>query len=130
MTITKNMHRIIVILFFITCACHAASDESDRISKLNDRIELLEQKQRDLEHLESRNEMRTESRMDRLEDDIEQGAFILFVCATLSSLWAMYTRRSSVLWFFLGLVFAPFALIVILWKSSNDLNSGRMRCWD
>ena len=123
------MHKIIVILLALSCIGYADSNESTQIGKLNDRIEMLERKQRSLENVESSKERMVGSRLDKLEDDIEQAGFGLFVSAAFCSLWAMYTRRSSVLWFFLGLILAPFALIALLWKSSSDLNSGRMRYW-
>ena len=68
--------------------------------------------------------------IDNLIEYIEVNMLFCLLSATVCSLWAMYTRRSSILWFILGLVAAPISLIVMLIISSRDLNKGRMRFWD
>ena len=67
--------------------------------------------------------------IDSLIEYIEVNILFCWLSATVCSLWAMYTRRSSILWFILGLV-APISLIVMLIISSRDLNKGRMKFWD
>lgn len=44
----------------------------------------------------------------------------VFLCAAFCALWAQQTGRNAWLWFFLGLFFSVIALLVLLYKNSND----------
>jgi FtsH-binding integral membrane protein len=70
-----------------------------------------------------------ESRLAKVEKDYRETGAGLFVSGIFCALWAQYTRRSSWLWFFFGLILAPLALIVLVWKNANDLSDGKMRYW-
>lgn len=63
-----------------------------------------------------------EGRASRLEHATDNGALgiAVFVCAAFCALWAQQTGRSAWRWFFLGLLFTVVALVVLLYKNSND----------
>lgn len=46
--------------------------------------------------------------------------FVTFLFGIFTAYWAQSTRRSSWLWFFLGLFFAPITGLVLLYKNSHD----------
>jgi len=56
-------------------------------------------------------------------NDAYGGASAVFLFAIFCAYWAQTTDRSSLLWFFSGLFFAPIAGLVLLYKNSVDLNS-------
>ena len=63
-----------------------------------------------------------EARVQRLEQrqaDLTSGA-VSFLFGAFCALWAQNTRRSAWLWFFLGLFFSVFTVIVLLSKNSAD----------
>lgn len=55
--------------------------------------------------------------------------FLLLLSAVVCCLWAQYSDRSGVLWFFLGFVFSVIAWALILLLTHRDLKSGRTRRW-
>jgi hypothetical protein len=65
---------------------------------------------------------RVESRVDKLERAGRDYAPASLVAGVLAALWAQNTRRSAWLWFFMGLLFAPIALLVLLYKNSADID--------
>ena len=70
------------------------------------------------------------SRLDELERRVlrvehqlrgnEAAGVAVFVCAAFCALWAQQTRRNAWLWFFLGLLFSVFTVLVLLNKNSKD----------
>jgi hypothetical protein len=46
---------------------------------------------------------------------------VLFLFGVFCAYWAMSSRRSGVLWFFLGLLFGPLTGIALLINHSNDM---------
>ncbi|RUL86181.1 hypothetical protein [Tautonia sociabilis] len=46
---------------------------------------------------------------------------MLLLFGGFCALWAQNTGRNPWLWFILGLIFNAIAVIVLLWKNSNDL---------
>jgi len=71
-----------------------------------------------------------DSRLDKLERKVSYLEYqvssnsavglAVFVCASFCALWAQQTRRNSWLWFFFGAFFNIIALLVLLYKNSND----------
>lgn len=51
--------------------------------------------------------------------DSEVGGLVFFLFGIFCAYWAQTTKRSSWLWFFLGLFFAPIAGLVLLYKNSK-----------
>ena len=71
-----------------------------------------------------------ENRVSKLERKFEAfdrkapgAGLALFGIASLCALRAQNTRRSGVLWFFLGLFFSGITLLVMLYKNSNDIDT-------
>ncbi|MDB4673399.1 hypothetical protein OAF27_01165 [Verrucomicrobiales bacterium] len=63
-----------------------------------------------------------ESRVDSIETQIQSWVnhidlSVPFIFATIAAIWAQNTRRNSVLWFLLGLILGPIAMIVLLFKN-------------
>ena len=75
---------------------------------------------------------KTERRVDELEQRVNiaqhdardaaaaGGAGFLF--GAFCALWAQNTGRNAWLWFFLGLIFSVFTVLVLLYKNSTDLS--------
>jgi len=120
------MLRIIILMFVSVIGVLADDSNASQIKAVERRLDKLEHKQQRL----ASDERRVKSRLNKIERDIGSAGFGLFVSGVLCALWAQYSRRSAWAWFFMGLIFAPVALIALLWKTSNDLHSGRMRYWD
>jgi hypothetical protein len=93
------------------------------------RLVELDKRQNDLEH-EVHN-LRSQLRQLHRQSgtwmvDRDQGAGLaLFLCGCFCALWAQNTRRNPWLWFFLGLFFSIFTLLVLLAKNAED--SRRLR---
>ncbi len=49
--------------------------------------------------------------------------FVTFLFAIFTAYWAQTTKRSSWLWFFMGLFFAPITGLVLLSKNAGDRQS-------
>lgn len=64
---------------------------------------------------------RLETRVEKLEHAGKSYAGAAFACAVVAALWAQNTRRNAWLWFFAALLFAPIAMLVLLYKNSNDV---------
>jgi hypothetical protein len=96
----KPMHMFVASLMFsllLGAPARAQIEPGDRIQQLEQRVAEVE---RDLSH--------------RLRD----GAGIaIFLFGAFCALWAQNTGRSSLLWFFLGLFFHVFAVLVLLYKN-------------
>ena len=73
----------------------------------------------DIQELETR-ARKTESDVREATDSVEDlGRGIpasLILSGVLCALWAQATRRSAWLWFFLGILIAPIAWILVLWN--------------
>ena len=63
-----------------------------------------------------------EHRVDRLYSGV---ASIGFISGVICAFWAQNTGRNPWVWFFLGFVFSVFALLVLLYKNSQDLDHRR-----
>jgi len=66
-----------------------------------------------------------ETRLSRVEQrgshtDQGVGGVAIFLCGAFCALWAQQTRRDPWLWFFLGMIFSVFTLIVLLDKNAKD----------
>ena len=81
--------------------------------------------------LSAQSSSRLESRVSELESKtrnlpvVEVGG-AAFLAGAFCALWAQNTGRSSWLWFFLGLLFSPIAIIVLLVKNSRALEEQRL----
>ncbi len=60
-----------------------------------------------------------------LRNQAAGGCGLGMLFAAFCALWAQNTRRSAWLWFFLGLFFSVIAVVVLLYKNSQDLELGR-----
>jgi len=49
-----------------------------------------------------------------------QAIFLVLIVAFASALWAIYTDRSPLLWFFVGFAFSLISMVFILLKSIED----------
>lgn len=52
-------------------------------------------------------------------------AYVNFLFGIFCAYWAQVTRRSSWLWFFMGLLFGPITGIVLAAKNADDLRKSR-----
>ncbi|MEX2091357.1 MAG: hypothetical protein WD971_01705 [Pirellulales bacterium] len=64
-----------------------------------------------------------ESQVNRLRNDVREnvstgGLGVLF--GAFCALWAQNTGRNAWLWFFLGLIFSVFTVLVLSYKNSTD----------
>ena len=70
----------------------------------------------------------TSEKDDRIEFSIGSVKFspgsaegaVIFLFGAFCALWAQNTNRSAWLWFFLGIFFNVIAVLVLLFKNSND----------
>lgn len=88
---------VILWLVFFTVGAYA-QQETVRLSKLENRVSRLEGK---------------------IKEAGETGA-VLFLFGGFCALWAQNTGRNAWLWFFLGLFFSFFTVLVLLAKNSAD----------
>jgi len=125
---------IIIFLISSSCIASAKADESSQLEEIQRQITYLQKKQRSLaSDIEAEQYLREHDKRlhaEKLTTQLIPPGFVLFLSATFCSLWAQYTRRSSILWFALGFLVAPIALFVLLYMSSSDLNKGRMKPWN
>jgi len=119
---------IVLILLGAPLVFAEAIDSSD-FKSLEGRVEEIERKQSNLDREVTSENQNLERRMDELEDNAAAGGVGLFVSGILCALWAQYTQRSAWLWFFFGLILAPVALIVMVWKNALGLASGDLTYW-
>jgi hypothetical protein len=80
-----------------------------------------------LQHAEGRVSI-LESRVSQLESEARNASVagaVVFLFGTFCALWAQNTGRSAWLWFFLGLFFSVFAVLVLLAKNAADLDRQR-----
>lgn len=90
---------LLLVLIVIGCATPAlAQTEGERLQGLETRVSSLEQK------------------VQRVGGT---GAG-LFLFGAFCALWAQNTGRNAWLWFFLGFLFSVIAVLVLLYKNSND----------
>jgi hypothetical protein len=102
-----------------------AQDDPGRIRELERTVDDLERDFRRLRSevgdLERRPEKRT------IIEDNEVGWTVLLLFGGFCALWAQNTGRNPWLWFVLGLIFNAIAVLVLLWKNSNDLKDEASR---
>jgi len=113
-------------------ACNDFSSSSEMArneSLVEERVSALEEKRANETTRQRSKNMDMESRLKKVEKDLESYGLAFFGAGVLCALWAQYTRRSSWLWFFLGAFLAPIALVAMLWKNAEDLKRGRVRYW-
>ncbi|MEX2284551.1 MAG: hypothetical protein WEE89_18830 [Gemmatimonadota bacterium] len=115
------VHRIarslLIALFLCSYAAissaHAAALQTDaqKLSRLEDRVNAIQ------------NRMGTvERRVNGMEEEAAGVSLALFLIGCFCALWAQNTRRSAWGWFFLGVFFHIFTLLVLLKKNSDDLD--------
>lgn len=61
-----------------------------------------------------------EWRVGKLERSFQSLAGPAFLAGVIAALWAQNTRRNAWLWFFLGAIFVPITLIVLLYLNARD----------
>lgn len=61
-----------------------------------------------------------EWRVSKLERHFQSLAGPAFLAGVIAALWAQNTRRNAWLWFFLGAIFVPITLIVLLYLNARD----------
>ena len=69
-----------------------------------------------------------EHRVGKLEGKARQASAAgagAFLFGAFCALWAQNTGRSAWLWFFLGLLFSVIAVLVLLFKNSEDIDKRR-----
>jgi uncharacterized BrkB/YihY/UPF0761 family membrane protein len=97
--------RILLLSLTLTfVATLPAWSQDDQLQGLEDRISNLES---DLRSVRSQ------------VSDASDGA-VFFLFGAFCALWAQNTRRSPWLWFFVGLFFSVIAVLVLLYKNSQD----------
>lgn len=94
---------VLSILLAAAASAQPANDQS--VQQLDGRVDQLE------------------TQVNRLRNDVRDnvstgGVAVLF--GAFCALWAQNTGRNPWLWFFLGLIFSVIAVLVLLYKNSND----------
>lgn len=69
---------------------------------------------------------RVESRVDKLERAGRNYGPASLVAGVLAALWAQNTRRNAWLWFFMGVLFAPITLLILLYKNAADIDQQKL----
>ena len=126
-----SMHRFLhlIVLVLLALDSTSASALEGAAPELTKRMESVESKQKSSEAETHSKIQQIETKLRKLEKDYRDTGIGFFVSGIFCALWAQYTRRSSWLWFFFGLILAPLALIMLAWKNADDLSSGRVRFW-
>jgi hypothetical protein len=126
-----SMHRLLhlIVLVLLALDSTSASALEGGAPELTKRMESVESKQKSSEAETHGKIQKIETKLSRLEKDYGDTGIGLFLAGIFCALWAQYTRRSSWLWFFFGLILAPLALIVLVSKNADDLRTGRLRFW-
>jgi len=84
----------------------AQDQQSDRIDSIETQVESLEGQIRRM--------------ASRVDERASQGG-LLFLVGVFCALWAQNSGRNAWLWFFLGLFFNFFTLLVLLSKNAGDM---------
>jgi hypothetical protein len=95
-----------------------AQEDGGRFGDLERAVDDLERDVRRLRSEVSDLERRPEKRT--IIEENEVGWTVLLLFGGFCALWAQDTGRNPWLWFVLGLIFNAIAVIVLLWKNSND----------
>ena len=53
-------------------------------------------------------------------NDYASTGLVFYLFAIFCAYWAQFTGRRSLLWFFMGWLFAPITGLVLLYKNSED----------
>ena len=105
----KVVRVLILLVFFIVGGSFASAQTSSLGSQEAHRIFELERKVAELE-----------KKAGRSSGITAPAGAMAYLFGAFCALWAQNTRRSAWLWFFLGLFFSVFAVIVLLVKNSGD----------
>ena len=90
---------ILFLLFALACSSGAyAQSEDQRLTDLDVRV----------------------SKVERRVRQLSSQALVLFLFGVVCALWAQNSGRSSWLWFFLGLFFSVFTVLVLLFLNAQD----------
>lgn len=119
----------LIVFALLSVGPTAASAQGGPDPEFTKRLERVESKQKSSEAGTHSKIQQIETKLSKLEKEYRDTGAGLFLSGILCALWAQYTRRSSWLWFFFGLILAPIALIVLVYKNADDLSSGRSRFW-
>jgi len=82
-------------------------------SSESEKVEWLEKK---IERLEYRVEQ-SERKLSKVDEVAKDLAPLLFLFGAFCALWAQNSKRNAWLWFFIGLFFHVFAVLVLLYKN-------------
>ena len=61
------------------------------------------------------------SRLDSVLDRAEEAGVITYFFGVFCALWAQNTKRNSLIWFFAGVFFSLFTVLLLLVKNSEDI---------
>lgn len=61
-----------------------------------------------------------ELRVQRVEGSYKSLAGPAFLAGVIAALWAQNSKRNAWLWFFLGVLFVPITLLVLLYLNARD----------
>jgi len=107
---------IIALLFFMTAfTAQVFGQEENNIATLEKRVQSLELQMRSL----ALKQQNTQTEVSRLQETIRNNGLALVLFAFFCAWWAKSTGRSSLLWFFLGLLFHVFTAIALLIKTER-----------
>ena len=125
------MHRLLYlfVMIWLTFGQFPVSAQVASDPEMTKRLARVESEQRSSQAETRQKIQQMETKLRQVEKDYRDTGTGLFLSGIFCALWAQYTRRSAWLWFFFGLILAPIALIVLVWKNADDLREGRMRFW-
>lgn len=104
----KILRAIILFVFVVMEGSFASGQTASPVSEEN-RLMQLERKVAELDR-----------KTGSASSSAASAGAVSFLFGAFCALWAQNSRRSAWLWFFLGLFFSVFAVIVLLVKNSND----------
>ena len=120
----RLLHKLVIAgLTFAYLSAFAQAISDPELTRRPARVESEQRSQAETHH----KIQQIESKLNKIEKDDRETSTGLFISGIFCTLWAQYTRLSSWLWFFFGLILAPLVLIVLVWKNANDLHDGKMR---
>jgi hypothetical protein len=109
----------LIMLISVTGSLAAQADAERRLADLERRLNNTDNQVKNL-GAQVNNVAAQASKSERQASDAAPFGFVAFLYGVFCALWAQNSGRSAWLWFFLGLFFSIFTVIVLLAKNAND----------
>ncbi len=110
-----SLTRCLGLTFFLILPGTVVAQETQQSDKYQERIEQLE---RETQRLDSEI-LNVRSHFSRYADD---GGLVFLLAGAFCALWAKGSGRNPWLWFFMGAIFVPITVLVLLYKNAQDVD--------